>query len=79
MKRGPSPVTLAFARKLWLTLRRSATSGVVIRTSLFCIDRCQLLISGIAVHQELRQGLPGVTRGNSFFSEAIPAWRFPLG
>jgi hypothetical protein len=29
MKRGPRPVTLALARKLWLTLRRSATSVVV--------------------------------------------------
>src|SRR4051812_36098545 len=29
MKRGPAPVTLALARKLWLTLRRSATSVVV--------------------------------------------------
>src|SRR5215213_8753250 len=29
MKRGPRPVTLALARKLWLTLRRSATSVIV--------------------------------------------------
>jgi len=35
MNRGPSPLTLAFARKLMLTLRRSATSAVVRRRSAF--------------------------------------------